>query len=261
MNRQMITGVKYDHSGNLWLLNSSAPTRSIIKYTKDGEFVTYDVPEVMKLNQGEFTNRSNSNMSNIIFDSKGYMWFVNNNWTRPAAYRYDMNNNACIEYYNFINQDGTAIIGMNGVSCVAEDKDGNMWIGTDVGPFLLEKSQIEANNPIYTQVKVPRNDGTNYADYLLNKVNITAIAIDAGNRKWMGTNGNGVYLISADNITQLQHFTTDNSELLSNIIYSITINEKTGEVLFGTDNGLCSIRDEKGHGYKSELYGKRPHHD
>jgi hypothetical protein len=49
-----------------------------------------------------------------------------------------------------------------------------------------------------------------------------------------------VYLISADNITQLQHFTTDNSELLSNIIYSITINEKTGEVLFGTDNGLCS---------------------
>ncbi|MBO7046026.1 MAG: Por secretion system protein [Prevotella sp.] len=240
LNRQMITGVKYDHSGNLWLLNSSAPTRSIIKYTKDGEFVTYDVPEVMKLNQGEFTNRSNSNMSNIIFDSKGYMWFVNNNWTRPAAYRYDMNNNACIEYYNFINQDGTAIIGMNGVSCVAEDKDGNMWIGTDVGPFLLEKSQIEANNPIYTQVKVPRNDGTNYADYLLNKVNITAIAIDAGNRKWMGTNGNGVYLISADNITQLQHFTTDNSELLSNIIYSITINEKTGEVLFGTDNGLCS---------------------
>ena len=240
LNRQMITGVKYDHSGNLWLLNSSAPTRSIIKYTKDGEFVTYDVPEVMKLNQGEFTNRSNSNMSNIIFDSKGYMWFVNNNWTRPAAYRYDMNNNACIEYYNFINQDGTAIIGMNGVSCVAEDKDGNMWIGTDVGPFLLEKSQIETNNPIYTQVKVPRNDGTNYADYLLNKVNITAIAIDAGNRKWMGTNGNGVYLISADNITQLQHFTTDNSELLSNIIYSITINEKTGEVLFGTDNGLCS---------------------
>ena len=240
LNRQMITGVKYDHSGNLWLLNSSAPTRSIIKYTKDGEFVTYDVPEVMKLNQGEFTNRSNSNMSNIIFDSKGYMWFVNNNWTRPAAYRYDMNNNACIEYYNFINQDGTAIIGMNGVSCVAEDKDGNMWIGTDVGPFLLEKSQIEANNPIYTQVKVPRNDGTNYADYLLNKINITAIAIDAGNRKWMGTNGNGVYLISADNITQLQHFTTDNSELLSNIIYSITINEKTGEVLFGTDNGLCS---------------------
>lgn len=240
LNHQLITGVKYDSSGDLWILNSSAPTRSVIKMTKTGEFIPYDVPQVMKLNGDGFTNKSNGNLTNIIIDSKGYMWFVNNNFVRPAAYRYDMNSNSCIEYYNFVNQDGTAIIGMNGVSCVAEDKDGNMWIGTDVGPFLLEKSQIEEKNPVYTQVKVPRNDGTNYADYLLNKVNITAICIDAGNRKWMGTNGDGVYLISSDNLTQLQHFTTDNSELLSNIIYSIAINEKTGEVLFGTDNGLCS---------------------
>ena len=240
-NHQMVTGVKFDSSGNLWMLNSEAPTQSIIKYTTTGEFVSYNVPELMKLNEGEFKNRSNANMINIIFDSKGYMWFSNNKWSRPAAYRYDTNNNSCIEYYNFINQDGTAIKTTEGVRCVCEDKEGNMWFGTDLGPILLEKSQIEASNPVYTQVKVPRNDGTNYADYLLNKVDITSIAIDAGNRKWMGTNGDGVYLISADNITQLQHFTTQNSELLSNIVYSIAINEKTGEVLFGTDNGLCSF--------------------
>ena len=240
LNHQMVTGVKYDRTGDLWMLNSEAPTQSIIKYTKSGEFVSYHVPELMKYDGNGYTNKSNRNLSNIIIDSKGYMWFVNNSWDRPAAYRYDMNNNTCIEYYNFINQDGTAILTTHGVRCVCEDKEGNMWFGTDLGPILLEKSQIEASNPVYTQIKVPRNDGTNYADYLLNKVDITAIAIDAGNRKWMGTNGDGVYLISADNIVQLQHFTTDNSELLSNIIHSIAINEKTGEVLFGTDNGLCS---------------------
>ena len=241
LNHQMVTGVKYDSSGDLWMLNSSAPTQSVIKYTKSGEFVSYNVPELMKLDGNGFTNKSNRNLSNIIIDSKGYMWFVNNSWDRPAAYRYDMNNNTCTEHYNFINQDGTTIKTTEGVRCVCEDKDGNMWFGTDLGPILLEKSQIEVNNPVYTQVKVPRNDGTNYADYLLNKIDITAIAIDAGNRKWMGTNGDGVYLIGADNITQLQHITTDNSELLSNTIYSIAINEKTGEVLFGTDNGLCSF--------------------
>lgn len=241
LNHQMVTGVKYDKAGDLWLLNSEAPTQSVIKYTKSGEFVSYHVPEVMKYDGNGFTNKSNRNLSNIIIDSKGYMWFVNNSWDRPAAYRYDMNNNSCIEYYNFINQDGTAISTTHGIRCVCEDKEGNIWFGTDLGPILLEKSQIEASNPVYTQVKVPRNDGTNYADYLLNKVDITAIAIDAGNRKWMGTNGDGVYLISADNIVQLQHFTTDNSELLSNIIHSIAINEKTGEVFFGTDNGLCSF--------------------
>jgi ligand-binding sensor domain-containing protein len=240
LNHQMVTGVKYDKSGDLWLLNSSAPTKSIIKYTKSGEFVTYDVPQVMKLDGNGYTNKSNGELANIIFDSKGYMWFVNNNWYRPAAYRYDMNNNTCIEYYHFINQDGTEINTTYGVRCVSEDKEGNMWFGTDLGPILLEKSQIEASNPVYTQVKVPRNDGTNYADYLLNKIDISAIAIDAGNRKWMGTNGDGVYLISADNLTQLQHFTTENSCLLSNIVKSIAINEKTGEVFFGTDDGLCS---------------------
>lgn len=244
LNHQMVTGVKYDSSGNLWLLNSSAPTRSVIQYTKSGEFIPYNVPEVMKLDGNGYTNKSNSNMTNITIDSRGYMWFGNNNWVRPAAYRYNMDSNSCKEYYNFVNQDGTAITITNGVRSICEDKEGNIWFGTDLGPILLEKSQIEVSSPVYTQVKVPRNDGTNYADYLLNKVDITAIAIDAGNRKWMGTNGNGVYLISADNITQLQHFTTDNSKLLSNIINSIAINEKTGEVFFGTENGLCSYMSD-----------------
>ena len=71
---------------------------------------------------------------------------------------------------------------------------------------------------------MPRNDGTNYADYLLENNNISAIAIDGANRKWFGTKGNGVYLISADNITQIHHFTSSNSNLLSDDIESIAIN-------------------------------------
>ena len=49
-----------------------------------------------------------------------------------------------------------------------------------------------------------------------------------------------MYLISADNMTQIHHFTTDNSKLLSNTIMSIAINPTSGEVFFGTDKGLCS---------------------
>ena len=233
---ELIHGVKFDPSGNLWILNSQAPSQSLIELTKDGDFVEHKKSILMKLD-----GKSNGNLCNMIIDSRGYLWFVNNHWISPAAYKMTFDNTSIKEYSNFVNQDGTAIIGMNGISCVAEDKDGNMWIGTDVGPFLLDKSQIDAESPVYTQVKVPRNDGTNYADYLLNKVNITAICIDAGNRKWMGTNGDGVYLISADNLTQLHHFTIDNSLLLSNNIQSMAINNKTGEVFFGTDNGLCSF--------------------
>ena len=43
---------------------------------------------------------------------------------------------------------------------------------------------------------------------------------------------------------QLQHFTASNSNLLSNNILSISLNEVTGEVFFATDQGLCSYMSD-----------------
>ena len=93
-------------------------------------------------------------------------------------------------------------------------------------------------------MKVPRNDGTNYADYLMGGVDITCLVIDQANRKWVGTNNNGIYLISSDNLTQIHHFTTSNSKLLSNSIESLALNDDTGEVFIGTTNGLCSYMSD-----------------
>ena len=67
------------------------------------------------------------------------------------------------------------------------------------------------------------------------------IAVDGGGRKWFATDGNGVFLVSEDNMTQIYHFTTDNSPILSNYVNFITINQQTGEVFFLTDKGLCSF--------------------
>jgi hypothetical protein len=89
-------------------------------------------------------------------------------------------------------------------------------------------------------VKVPRNDGTDLADYLLTGIDTRCIAVDGAGRKWFATNGQGVYLVSADNMTQLQHFTTATSPLLSDFVMSVAIDPQSGEVFFGTDKGLCS---------------------
>jgi hypothetical protein len=105
---------------------------------------------------------------------------------------------------------------------------------------MIEKENRYISGTYLTQVKVPRNDGSNYADYLLANVKTTCIAIDGANRKWFGTEGAGAYLISADNMEQLQNFTAENSRMLSNFIESMAINNETGEVFFGTDMGLCS---------------------
>ena len=236
---QLVTGTKFDQKGNLWVLNSSAPTTALMKYT-NGSFTKMNHSELMKLNRGQLKNRSNGELSKIIIDSKGVMWFVNNNWVLPAIYQYNTDNDQIIAYENIVNQDGTRLNIQEGIRCVAEDLEHNIWVGSSVGPFMLESSEIEDGGSTFTQVKVPRNDGTNYADYLLTGIDISSIAIDGGNRKWIGTFNNGVYLISADNMTQIHHFTTDNSKLLSNTIMSIAINPTSGEVFFGTDKGLCS---------------------
>ena len=187
---------------------------------------------------------SNAELRRIMIDSQGTMWFTNNNWTVPALYQYNMQTDAIKAYETFINQDGSEIIVKQGVRCVTEDLDKNIWIGTSEGPLMLDRKEINNGGSTFTQIKVPRNDGTNYADYLLDHINITSMAIDGANRKWFGTLNNGVYLISADNMVQIQHFTTDNSPLLSNTVKSIAINPTSGEVFFGTDMGLCSFMSD-----------------
>jgi hypothetical protein len=155
-----------------------------------------------------------------------------------------MQNDDITAYENFVNQDGTFLDIKSGVRCIVEDLNHDLWIGSNAGPFVLERNNIFEDNPTFIQVKVPRNDGTDYADYLLSGIDITAIAIDGGGRKWFGTNGNGAYLISADNMTQVQHFTTTNSKLLSDVVQSIAIDPKSGEVFFGTEQGLCSYMSD-----------------
>lgn len=236
---ELVSDVKYDSNGDIWLLNSSAPNTSMIRYV-NGSFTKLNHAELMKLNSSAIKNRSNAEMRGIFFDSQGLMWFVNNNWYTPAFYQYDTNSDKLTAYENFVNQDGTVQNPQLGVRCIAEDLQHNIWIGTSAGPFVFERKEINNGGTTLTQVKVPRNDGTNYADYLLANTDILSMAIDGGNRKWFGTNGNGVYLISADNMTQILHFTTADSPLLSNIVKSIAVNPASGEVFFGTDNGLCS---------------------
>ena len=241
---QITIGVKYDNDGNLWLLNSYSDSNPIIKYTKTREWQTYNFSELMEYTENNYpVKRSLPMLSKLFIDSRNYIWFVNNSWYIPSLFVYDKVNNSLISYKNFVNEDGTTLV-LNNVRCVAEDHDKNIWVGTNMGPLMLEPAEMTAESPVFNQVKVPRNDGTNYADYLLNGVDIASIAVDGGGRKWFGTYGNGVYLISADNMTQLEHFTAENSKLLSNNVESIAINGTTGEVFFGTDKGLCSYMSD-----------------
>jgi hypothetical protein len=136
-------------------------------------------------------------------------------------------------------------VAINSVYTTAQDKNGVVWVGTDMGPFLFyNTSNVFNSDYTCSRVKIPRNDGTGLADYLLVNEKIKAIAIDGANRKWIGTESSGVYLMSENGQVTVQHFTTTNSPLLSNNIISLAINPITGEVFFGTDQGIVSYQSD-----------------
>lgn len=129
------------------------------------------------------------------------------------------------------------------VITMAEDRNGQIWFGTDDGivVFKDDAKVFDIARPVFSKIKVPRNDGTNNADYLLDGVVVNTIAVDGANRKWIGTETDGVYLVSDDGLTTIHAFNQTNSPLPSNEINSIAIEPVSGEVFIATANGVVSF--------------------
>jgi Two component regulator propeller len=138
---------------------------------------------------------------------------------------------------------GAGAIPGTDIYCLAEDRDGEVWVGTDkgVGVFYCPESIFSTNGCDAQQILIEQ-DG--YTQILLETQVVTAIAVDGANRKWIGTEGGGVFLMSPDGTEQLAHFDAANSPLLSDNITSIAIDQATGEVFFGTTRGIVSYRGE-----------------
>ena len=135
-------------------------------------------------------------------------------------------------------EDGEII---NDIYSIAEDMDGAVWVGTNLGVLVYYSSYSVLQNPsTNAQRIIVEIDGT--PQHLLGTETVAAIAIDGANRKWFGTDGGGVFLMSDDATEQILNFNVDNSPLLSNSIISISIDEKNGDVYFGTDQGIVTYR-------------------
>ena len=234
----LVHGIKFDDSGNLWVLNSQANGVNLLVLNKDGQWKNHVKSELYSSN-----NTTMPGLRCMTIDSRGYLWFVNTHYNSPSIICYDIWLDNIIVYNSFVNQDGTAYENCYPYD-VKEDHSGNIWIATNNGPFYFKNSEIGQSNATLQQEKIARNDGTNLADYLLTGIPVNCIAIDGGGRKWFGTNGNGVFLISEDNTEQIKHFTTNNSPLLSDNINNISINHQSGEVFFLTEKGLCSYMSD-----------------
>ena len=244
-----ICRLHYDKQGNLWISNSHA--ESPLKVLKpDSTFVNLYYEELEKL----------PTITEVLFDSHDRVWVVS---MRAPSKLFCIDLNGTLEdtsddrvkVFNqyFIDQDGGSVE-VYYINDIAEDHNGDIWVMTDKGPYVLyETERVFEENYHFTKIKVPRNDGTNYADYLLDGAYTTCVEIDAANRKWIGTLNSGLYLVGADGIESIHRFTKDNSPLPSNTIESLVLNHKSGELFIGTDKGLVSYTTDATQGEESYI--------
>jgi len=226
-----ICGMALDKSNDMWITQTGVPG-SIKVLKSDGTWIvnplTIDAPTIGDL---IITARGQK----WIILPRGYGLFILDDNKTPDVFSDDKSRKLLVQ--DTENQP------ISFVYSIAEDLDGNIWVGTDQGPVIYYNPEnVFVNDLKASRIKIPRNDGTNLADYMLKTETITSIAVDGANRKWIGTASSGAYLLSPDGITQIKNFNEQNSPLLSNSIVSLAVDNKTGEVWFGTSKGVQSYR-------------------
>ena len=233
-------GLKFDPDGNLWMLCSQTDT--VVRILRpDGKWnaLYYEPVQMASL------------CDNILIHSTGMVFVTSRRLDQRGIFCIDTKGTLAntkddkyILHKQIINQDET-VYTPDEFYGICEDLDGRVWFGTTLGLFVIDNpEQVFDKDFRITQVKVNRNDGSGLADYLLSGLPVTCIAVDGANRKWVGTQNNGIFLISADGQETIHHFTTEDSPLPSDAIQDIAVNSITGEVAIGTEKGLCSYMSD-----------------
>ncbi|MNS15513.1 Two component regulator propeller [compost metagenome] len=223
------TDVALDGDNNLWITQSTVQNVLRVK-TKAGNWYSYRVNGV---NHG----------SSLLIDDLGQKWFAAGTTGGGLAI---YNDNNTLDNTNddrsvvLRSGAGSGNLPNNRVLSLAKDKDGSVWVGTSSG-IAIYNCDLDIRNGICDAYLKPlQTEGYNFANYMFEGIAVNAIAIDGGNRKWIGTDV-GLFLLSEDAEDIIAQYTEANSPLLSNTIINIDIDPTIGTVFVSTDKGLCSF--------------------
>ncbi|MCB9251514.1 MAG: hypothetical protein H6605_03555 [Flavobacteriales bacterium] len=219
----LVPGLALDSKSNLWAANYDADSSVSVRYTS-GQWQNFKI--------------STRSVGEMVIDELDQKWMTTPRIGSSGIAVFKEASNGKPQRDRLLQKGkGLGDLPSNRVNALIVDKDNEIWIGTDEGlavffnPLRAFDLQEDAQRIIVDQNGV--------VGYLMGNEAINDMAVDGANRKWVATN-NGAFLIEKDGTSVLRHFTVDNSPLPSNIIKSIGVNGISGEVFFGTENGIIS---------------------
>lgn len=230
-----VAGLAFDAGGNLWITNSHVE-KPISVRRPNNTWRSFDPGAILQ---------NNTLLGDIIVTQSGLKWMVRPRGKGILVFK-DNNTitNTNDDEYKVLNtSEGTGNLPSIDVYAIAEDLDGEVWVGTGEGVAVFYNPDAVFLGGNYDAQQVLFEQDGNIQILLETEV-VTAVAIDGANRKWFGTLGGGVFLMSPDGTEQIHHFDIDNSPLLSNSINDIAIDHGTGEVYFCTEKGILSYKGD-----------------
>ena len=238
----IIDGYQFDKAGNLWVVQAFSPNPLMVlkKDRITGDNPTTDDWIFPNLDLGPYDNWRQSFLITKKSDIKIY---CDGNYYSNTIFIKDDGDPSSVQYKSFssdktYDQDNN-VYHWTYPLCMAEDLTGKVWMGSVTGSVVeFDPEKVFDDSFRLNRIKVPRNDGTNNADYLLSGVQVNSIAVDDLNRKWIGTNAAGLYLVSADGSEIIEQFNTSNSILPTNQILSVCCKPNSNTVFVGTSSGV-----------------------
>ena len=172
----------------------------------------------------------------IAFDLSGSVWIIAGNAEDPDQPGVDVLafSPSTDEVRSIAGSVSAADLPGRLITDLVVDRNGLVWIGGDRGVAYLP-------NPVRVFTDVVLVKPVFERQFLLRDKYVTCLAVDGGNRKWVGTRS-GLWLFSETGEELIHHFTQENSPLVSDIILDIGINSFDGEIFVTTDRGLVSYR-------------------
>lgn len=232
-------GMGFDSGNNLWVLNSLA-AKPVNVRTPDGTWKAFSIPGISGAPL----------FGDMTVDSYGQKWIniIGNNAPLGNGIAVFTDNgtldDATDDQSRFISSGvGKGNLPSTDIRAITEDLENEIWLGTGKGVAVIySPSNVITSDNYDAQQILIKQDGIN--QYLLESEVVTAIAVDGANRKWIGTESGGVFLMSPDGTEKILNFNETNSPLLSNYILSIAIDQNSGEVFFGTNRGVISYKGD-----------------
>ena len=233
-NNVCVSATCFDNSGNLWVANSFV-AQPLSVLSSDGDWMSFSCGPL----------GSNALCTDLYVDkTMGYIWMAIKN---VGLLVYDNNQtplDANDDQYRVLSSaTGQGGLPNTVVNTITEDLDGEIWIGTEHGPAVIYNIfDMFSGNENDAQQILLNLDGT--VQLLLENENISEILVDGGNRKWIATNGGGLFLMSEDGTEMIHSFNKENSPLFSDNVLSIAMNDNTGELYIATEEGIMGFKAE-----------------